>query len=353
MLYIPFPPAQAAPAPASSADAAKEAKDAKAVLNEAQTRMKAVQEAYTLHISFGKSRASFDPHLKPMMESFEARLKTEKRPEVRQSLLVAKLYLAPRAGIKVTPELRQEVVAEVPPTSSAWSLEPRLLLSAVSALTDEKAADAYLAKARENHADPSVRGPLVYNQFEEGFYDKNEKLWKGALEKLDKEYTKEPYTKEAHRMLEYAAKTAIGISAPAFSIRSLDDPKKTFTNASFAGKYLLMDFWATWCGPCRSEMPQLHAAYGKFKGKGLQVLSLSFDQKAEDIAPYRADPTHAMPWNHAFVEGGFKSPLAEAYGVRSIPKPILVGPGGKVLATENDLRGDNLDKTLEKFLGKP
>ena len=53
------------------------------------------------------------------------------------------------------------------------------------------------------------------------------------------------------------------------------------------------------------------------------------------------------------MEGGFKSPLAEAYGVRSIPKPILVGPGGKVLATENDLRGDNLDKTLEKFLGKP
>ena len=348
MLHASFPPAQTVPAAAPDA-----AKAAQAVLTEVRTRMKAVQEAYTLHISFGKSRASFDPHLKPMMESFEARLKTEKRPEVRQSLLVAKLYLTPRAGIKVTPELRQEVVAEVPPTSFAWSLEPRLLLSAVSALTDEKAADAYIAKARENHADPSVRGPLVYNQFEEGFYDKNEKLWKGALEKLDKEYTKEPYTKEAHRMLEYAAKTAIGIAAPAFSIKSLEDPKKIFTNATFAGKYLLLDFWATWCGPCRGEMPQLHAAYGKFKSKGLQVLSLSFDQKAEDIAPYRADPSHAMPWNHAFVEGGFQSPLAVAYGVRGIPKPVLVGPDGKILATENDLRGDSLDKTLEKYLGKP
>ena len=348
MLHASFPPAQTVPAAAPDA-----AKAAQAVLTEVRTRMKAVQEAYTLHISFGKSRASFDPHLKPMMESFEARLKTEKRPEVRQSLLVAKLYLTPRAGIKVTPELRQEVVAEVPPTSFAWSLEPRLLLSAVSALTDEKAADAYIAKARENHADPSVRGPLVYNQFEEGFYDKNEKLWKGALEKLDKEYTKEPYTKEAHRMLEYAAKTAIGIAAPAFSIKSLEDPKKIFTNATFAGKYLLLDFWATWCGPCRGEMPQLHAAYGKFKSKGLQVLSLSFDQKAEDIAPYRADPSHAMPWNHAFVEGGFQSPLAVAYGVRGIPKPVLVGPDGKILATENDLRGDSLGKTLEKFLGKP
>lgn len=350
MLYVPFPPAQMAPAPASSADAAK---DAKAVLNEVETRMKAVQEAYTLHISFGKSRASFDPHLKPMMESFEARLKTEKRPEVRHALLVAKLYLTPRTGIKVTPELRQEVVAEVPPTSPAWSLEPRLLLSAVSALADQMTADAYIAKARENHADPSVRGPLVYNQFEEGVYEKNEKLWKGALEKLDKEYANEPYTKEAHLTLEYAAKTAIGIAAPTFSIKRLEDPKKTFTNASFAGKYLLLDFWATWCGPCRGEMPQLHAAYGKFKGRGLQVLSLSFDQKAEDIAPYRADSSHAMPWNHAFVEGGFQSSLAEAYGVRGIPKPVLVGPDGKILATENDLRGDNLEKTLEKYLGKP
>ena len=350
MMFFVQPPAQTAPPVPASVDAAA---DARAVMTEVQTRMKAVQEAYTLYISFGKPRASFDPHLMPMMESFDARLKTEKRPEVRQALLVAKLYMAPRAGIKVTPELRQAVVAEVPPTSLAWSLEPRLLLSAVSALTDKKAADAYIAKARENHADPSVRGPLIYNQFQEGFYTKNEALWKNALENLDKDYTNESYTKDAHRMVEYAAKTAIGIPAPAFSIKSLEDPKTTFTNASFAGKYLLLDFWATWCGPCRSEMPQLHAAYEKFKGKGLKVLSLSFDQKVEDIAPYRADASHAMPWNHAFVDDGFRSSLANAYGVRGIPKPILVGPDGKILATETDLRGANLEKTLEKHLGKP
>ncbi|MBL0211241.1 MAG: TlpA family protein disulfide reductase [Holophagaceae bacterium] len=346
------PPAQTAP-PAAPASPAGSAQAAEAVLNEVRTRMKAVQEAFTLHISFGKPRASFDPHLGPMMDSFETRLQAEKRPEVRHALLVAKLYMAPRAGVKVTPELRQAVVAELPPTSPAWSLEPRLLLSAVGAMTDEKAADAYLAQAREHHADPGVRGPLIYAQFEEGFFRKDEAQWKSALEKLDKAYAKEPYAREAHRTVDFAAKTAIGITAPAFSIKSLEDPKTIFTNGSFAGKYLLLDFWATWCGPCRGEMPQLHAAFAKYKDKGLRVLSLSFDQKPEDIAPYRADLSHAMPWNHAFVEEGFRSPLAEAYGVRGIPKPILVGPDGRILATESDLRGANLDKTLEKHLGKP
>ncbi len=345
-----LPPVQAVPAEGAPASAAA---DAKAVLDEVSTRMKAVQEAYTLHISFGKSRGSFDPHLGPLLDSLGTRLQSEKRPEVRQSLLVARLYLMPRAGVKVTQELRQEIAQEVPPTSRAWSLEPHLLLNVAGAMTDALAAEAFLAAAREQHPDPAVRGPLFYRQFEEGFYLRHEASWKSALAKLDQEFSKEPYTLEAHRTLDLAAKTAVGAPAPGFSVSNLDDPKTTFTNADFKGKYLLLDFWATWCGPCRSEMPNLHAVYTKFKEKGLQVLSLSFDQKAEDVAPYRADAAHPMPWHHAYVEGGFRSPLAEAYGVKGIPKPILVGPDGRILATERDLRGESLERTLAKYLGKP
>ncbi len=344
MLMI-FPPVQAA-----APDAAR---DARAVLDQARSRVQVAQEALKLHMGFGKPRSSFDPKLKPVMDSFDERLKTEQRPQVRQALLVAKLYLMPRIGIKATPEFRQEVLKEVPPTSIVWSLEPNLLLYSASAMKDEKAADAYIAEARDKHADPKVRGPLVYNRFEEGFYGKQEIVWKPALAQLDRDFSGEAFTKNAHTTVEYAAKTALGIAAPAFSVASLDHPKITFTNDTFKGKYLLIDFWATWCGPCRSEMPKLHEAYGKFKDKGLQVLSLSFDHQVEDIAPYRNDPAHSMPWNHAFVEGGFRSPLALAFGVRGIPKPVLVGPDGKILATENDLRGAELEKTLEKFLGKP
>ena len=58
-----------------------------------------------------------------------------------------------------------------------------------------------------------------------------------------------------------------------------------------------------------------------------------------------------MPWKHAFIEGGFQSPVAEAYGVKGIPKPLLIGPDGSIVASGKDLQGENLERTLAKFLG--
>jgi len=113
-----------------------------------------------------------------------------------------------------------------------------------------------------------------------------------------------------------------------------------------------VDFWATWCPPCRAELPGVHKAWERFKGKNFEILSLSFDRKLEDIAPFRAKPGMPMPWKHAFIENGFKHPIADAYGVVGIPKPLLIGPDGKIVATDAKLRGENLEKTLEQFLGK-
>ena len=96
----------------------------------------------------------------------------------------------------------------------------------------------------------------------------------------------------------------------------------------------------------------MHAAWAKFKHKPFEILSLSFDRKVEHIAPYRKQAATPMPWKHAFVEGGFQNPVADAYGVKGIPKPLLVGPDGRIVASGAQLRGENLERMLEAFLGK-
>ena len=138
--------------------------------------------------------------------------------------------------------------------------------------------------------------------------------------------------------------------APAFNVTALGDPKTTYTLDSFKGKYLFIDFWATWCPDCRAELPAIHAAWAKFKSPSLEFLSLSFDRRVEHIAPFRQQPATPMAWKHAFIEGGFQNPLAEAYGVKGIPKALLIGPDGKIVASGAQLHGANLEKTLAKFL---
>jgi len=144
------------------------------------------------------------------------------------------------------------------------------------------------------------------------------------------------------------AAIAKGKPVPEFSVKLLNSDQ-TVSNKSLVGKYYMMDFWAVWCGPCRRELPSLHKVYEKFKTK-LTLLSLSFDRRVGDVEDFRANTEWKMPWLHTFVEKGFDSPLAQTFEVQGIPKPILVAPDGTIVAIESELRGENLERTLEKFL---
>lgn len=121
-----------------------------------------------------------------------------------------------------------------------------------------------------------------------------------------------------------------------------------FTPASFKGQYVLLDFWATWCAPCIAELPTLQTADSTYGGQDFTILSLSFDGERSTVTDFLRD--RDMPWQHAFVEGGFESEIANRFEVVGIPKPILLGPDGQIVATESDLRGENLLTTLEEHL---
>jgi thiol-disulfide isomerase/thioredoxin len=320
------------------------------VLDAARAKTKAVMEARAAFMKAGGNTKDFRGDCTKELAELDARLASEKDPGLRQALLVSKLFHLQLAKAVPPPAFLSAVLKEVPPTALVWDLDPSLLVDRAEA--DPEHWGPYVAEARDHHPTPAVRRTLLFNHFWERLSAKDEQAWKAAFDTLQTTYSDSREAKQAKAVLEGELKTGIGRPAPAFSLKALGDPKVTYTLENFKGRYLLLDFWATWCPPCRAEMPYMHAAWARFQGKSFDILSLSFDRRIEHIAPYRQQATTPMPWKHAFIDGGFRNPLADAYWVQGIPKPLLIGPDGRIVANGSELQGKNLEKTLERFLGK-
>lgn len=136
----------------------------------------------------------------------------------------------------------------------------------------------------------------------------------------------------------------IGRPAPDFSVPDVDG--KLITLADFKGKYLFLDFWASWCGPCKPQIPFLKAANDKFKDKNLVMLAVSLDSKKE--AWLKAIKNHDMNWLNASSLKGWAEPAAAAYGASYVPFNVLIGPDGTVLAM--GMYGDGIEAQLSKLI---
>ena len=161
---------------------------------------------------------------------------------------------------------------------------------------------------------------------------------------LDKSVQASPYGESVTAYIK--SLRANGVNVPADDFSQQDTKGQPVKLSSFRGKYVLVDFWASWCGPCRQENPNVVKAYNKYKGKNFTILGVSLDDNRERWL--QAISHDGLAWTQVSDLRGWGNEVAVQYGIQSIPSNFLVDPAGKIIA--RNLRGEELEAKLEELL---
>lgn len=138
----------------------------------------------------------------------------------------------------------------------------------------------------------------------------------------------------------------IGVEAPLF--QQADTSGKMISLKDLRGKYVLIDFWASWCGPCREENPNVVKAYEQFKDKNFTVLGVSLDKAEKRDAWLKAIKDDGLAWYHVSDLKFWNNAVAQLYSVRSVPQNFLIDPKGKIVGA--NLRGEALQQKLQELI---
>ncbi len=246
--------------------------------------------------------------------------------------------------------LARFAIDEVGPASPYWGLFPRILLglpARTGASIDE--IGRFIERVVRESPDRRVRAEalLALLQFaREGDPD----LYARTRRELLRELPESAAAEQVRESWPASLPLGRGRPFPRVRIPALEKGRAAIDLGGFRGRWVLLDFWAVWCGPCVEEIPVLARIEKRFRDR-LSVVSVSLDRKREHVEAFRANG--AMPWLHGFLEKGFEDPLAKRLAIRAVPTYFLIGPDGTLRATSFDLRPGGIEASLDRYLRMP
>lgn len=201
--------------------------------------------------------------------------------------------------------------------------------------------DVYMKFLTENPKSPIA----LYTLERYAGYDIDPNEVGPLFDKLSPEAKNSASGKAFSSRIDISKKTAVGAMAMDFT--QGDTLEKPVSLHDYKGKYVLVDFWASWCGPCRAENPNVVKAYNEYKDKNFTVLGVSLDQPGKKQSWLDAIHKDSLTWTQVSDLKFWNNAVAQQYGIRAIPQNLLIDPSGKIIA--KNIRGEELNKKLDEI----
>ncbi len=301
------------------------------------------------HFSAGGSYSDFKFDPTPMLQTIHGELAIETAPLLRQELLLEYLDMAMLSTSSYDTTTVRALVSHVPANSPTWVYHGLLPLTVSPLLSDSAAFVRDVISQSESNEYSAL---LLYRlcSYAERAGDVTEAVT--LFDRLVGGYHDTEPARSAEQVLRPEARLYVGASLPDFAFVSVSDTTQVYTNGSFRNKFLLFDFWATWCPPCVQEMKFLDKAYRQFPDSQIEIVSVSFDESLSAVRTFEK-AKFRIPWNSTYVSPEKQPDVSLLFNVGAFPSLILADPSGHVVQTGDALQGDTLLKTLSEYLQKP
>lgn len=213
---------------------------------------------------------------------------------------------------------------------------------AITTIQKNRDEQVYVSFIRANPTSPVS----LYALRQYAGWDINPDKIEPMLASLPESLRQAPSALALKEQVEIAKKTAVGKMAMDFTQN--DTLGRPVSLSSFRGKYVLVDFWASWCGPCRKENPNVVKAFQKYKDKNFTVLGVSLDRSNAHDKWMKAIHDDGLTWNHVSDLKFWDNEVAKLYGIKAIPQNLLLDPQGKIVA--KNINGEELHSKLDALL---